>query len=131
MEGYYYFWSCRGSECARSYALFEEDRIRNATITSASRYNGKSAHQAQYGLYCLVKDVAGKMPLFTMPVAQKLAQTQLDVSHKATHGSIYGEISSQGDMDLEKRIRYARGRKKDALYNRLLRRRFLGMFVTT
>lgn len=106
-------------------ALVGEDRKRNAIIAAESGYNSKSTERALYCLYVLVKGAADKMPLFANAVSHKPAQEQLDVAHKATHDSIYGKISRQGDMNLDKCIKYARVQKKDALYNWPLRRWFL------
>ena len=52
-----------------------------------------------------------------MPVIEKLASRQVDLAHTATTTSIYGKIKTLDKMSIGDTIKYAKGQKKDGLYD--------------
>ena len=96
--------------------LLELDQVRNSAITMAENYDKKSVNNAMFDLLESTKSSIDCAVLFIRDVAPKLAEGQKELCRSACLSSIHGEISPQGNLDLNSGVKYAKTQKKDAHY---------------
>ena len=93
--------------------ITELDQLRNAALTGSEAYSAKAKVNERYDILNQVKAVTDSMPVLAKLTAVKLAERVQDKVRTAIMTSIWGKITSHGDLETEGMIAYTKTQKKD------------------
>ena len=80
-------------------------------------YHNGEAEKKYFRVSELIQDLIDTMPIITVPVADRLAERQIDTKEQAVANSIFGKIKAIGSTNIENTIKYTMSQKKDSLYD--------------
>ena len=98
----------------------EIDPLRNAALSGSEAYHAKSSQSKVFDVKVKVKKIIDEMPIFSKPVATKLAERMVDKVNQSISSSIWGKIKQQDAMTLGDMIKYCKEQKHDKLFGVLV-----------